>query len=107
MFLPQPASFMSTKTQKSQSKTPIAKLPKPVDERVIRRRWNRPQSQFLKIRAVPGGPTQYIDLEGAVGSGKTTAPAWKLCAYLTEWPGIHTALASWTDDMLGPPKAAF
>jgi len=77
------------------------------DERIVTRRWNRPQSRFLKIRAVPNGPTQYLDFEGAVGSGKTTAPAWKMAWYATEYPGIHMCLAAWTDDMLGPPKAAF
>lgn len=79
----------------------------PADERRIRRKWNRPQSTFLRTRAQPGGPTLYFDLEGAVGSGKTTAPAWKMGMYATEYPGIHMALCAWTDDMLGPPKAAF
>jgi len=76
-------------------------------ERRITRTWNHPQSRFLKLRAEPGGPALYIDLEGAVGSGKTTSPAWKLCWYLTDYPGIHTALCAWTDDMLGPPKSAW
>lgn len=76
-------------------------------ERVIHRTWNRPQSAFLKIRAHAGGQIQYVDLEGAIGSGKTTAPAWKLLDYCTAYPGIHTAICAWTDEMLGPPKTAF
>lgn len=76
-------------------------------ERVIHRRWNPPQSVFLKIRGQVGGQIQYVDLEGAIGSGKTTAPAWKLVDYVTRYPGIHTAICSWTDEMLGPPKTAF
>lgn len=76
-------------------------------ERVIRRVWNRPQSQFLRIRGQVDGPVQYVDLEGAIGSGKTTAPAWKLVDYVTAYPGIHTAICAWTDEMLGPPKSAF
>jgi len=76
-------------------------------ERVIERRWNRPQSAFLRIRARAGGQIQYVDLEGAIGSGKTTAPAWKLVDYCTSFDGIHTSICAWTDEMLGPPKTAF
>jgi hypothetical protein len=50
---------------------------------------------------------QYVNIEGAIGSGKTTAPAWKLVDYATTYPGIHMAITSWTDEMLGPPKTAF
>lgn len=76
-------------------------------ERVIHRTWNRPQSAFLRIRGLAGGQIQYVDIEGAIGSGKTTAPAWKLVDYCTAYPGIHTAIGAWTDEMLGPPKNAF
>lgn len=76
-------------------------------ERVIHRTWNPPQSKFLRIRGQASGQIQYVDIEGAIGSGKTTAPAWKLVDYCTAYPGIHTAIAAWTDEMLGPPKTAF
>jgi len=76
-------------------------------ERTVYRTWNRPQSKFLKIRATAGGQIQYVNLEGAIGSGKTTAPAWKLMDYVTAYPGIYTAIGAWTDEMLGPPKTAF
>lgn len=77
------------------------------DVRVVRRKWNKPQTIFRRIRGVPGGPLVYIDLEGAVGSGKTTAPAWRLVEYATDYPGIHMAICAWTDEMLGPPKNVF
>ncbi len=76
-------------------------------ERVIRRKWNRPQSIFRKIRGTAGGPLIYKDMEGAVGSGKTTAPAWMLVEYATSLNGIFMAVCAWTDEMLGPPKTAF
>jgi hypothetical protein len=76
-------------------------------ERVIRRRWNRPQTIFRRIRGTADGPLIYKDLEGAVGSGKTTGPAWMLVEYATDHPGIFMAIGAWTDEMLGPPKTAF
>jgi hypothetical protein len=79
----------------------------PQGERVIHRTWNRPQTKFLKIRGIPGGQIQYVDIEGAIGSGKTTAPAWKMVDYATAYPGIFMAIGAWTDEMLGPPKNAF
>jgi hypothetical protein len=77
------------------------------EEHVIHRKWNRPQSTFLRIRGRAGGPIQYVDLEGAIGSGKTTAPAWKMVEYATTYPAIFMAIGAWTDEMLGPPKTAF
>lgn len=62
--------------------------------------WNTPQSQFLLIQAVPNGPTEYIDLEGAVRAGKSTAPAHKLARYAIKYPGIHMAATRWTQDGL-------
>lgn len=59
--------------------------------------WNRPQSVFKQIRGVPDGPAEYIDYEGAVRAGKTTAPASKACDYAIEYPGIHMAAARWKD----------
>lgn len=79
----------------------------PVTERIVRRRWTRPQSIFRRIRGTADGPLIYKDLEGAIGSGKTTAPAWMLVEYATQYPGIFMAIVAWTDEMLGPPKTAF
>jgi hypothetical protein len=62
--------------------------------------WNPPQSQFLQIRAVPGGPTKYVDFEGAVRAGKSTAPAAKLGTYAVEYPGIEMAASRWSQDNL-------
>ena len=76
-------------------------------ERVVRRRWNRPQTIFRRIRGTADGPLIYKDLEGAVGSGKTTGPAWMLVEYATGYPGIFMGIGAWTDEMLGPPKTAF
>jgi len=59
--------------------------------------WNAPQSQFKQIRAVPNGPLQYINYEGAVRAGKTTAPCSKACDYAIEYPGIHMGAARWKD----------
>ena len=64
---------------------------------IVRFHWNRPQSQFKQIRAVPGGPLQAIDYEGAVRAGKTTAPASKASDYIDEWPGIHLCISRWKD----------
>src|SRR5438105_13906780 len=102
------------KKPKTKPKTPKAVAPvvaAPVavadDVRVIRRRWNRPQTIFRRIRGAPSGPLIYKDIEGAVGSGKTTAPAWMVVEYATSFAGIHICLAAWTDEMLGPPKTTF
>ena len=73
---------------------PLAEHPQPG---VLAFNWNAPQSQFKQIRAVPNGPIQYIDYEGAVRAGKTTAPASKACDYAIEYPGIHMGAARWKD----------
>lgn len=62
--------------------------------------WNRPQSDFLQIRGEVGGPTEYVDLEGAVRAGKSTAPAAKLAMYGVEYPGIELAATRWSQDNL-------
>jgi hypothetical protein len=62
--------------------------------------WNKPQSQFLKIRAEVNGAIELVDLEGAIRAGKSTAPAAKLATYAVEHPGIHMAAARWTQDGL-------
>ena len=56
--------------------------------------WNRPQSIFMRATE------RYVDLEGAVRSGKTTALVRKVVDYCTDYPGIHCLLARWTDDSL-------
>lgn len=79
----------------------------PADERIVRRKWHRSQTIFRRIRAKPDGPLIYKNFEGAVGSGKTTAPAWMLIEYATTYPGIFMCASAWTDEMLGPPKNSF
>lgn len=74
---------------------PLTSTPSPG---VLEFNWNRPQSIFKQIHAVPHGPTQYINYEGAVRTGKTTAPAAKTCDYsFQDWPGIHMCLSRWKD----------
>lgn len=73
---------------------PLVEYPEPG---VLAFNWNGPQSQFKQIRGVPGGPTEYIDYEGAVRAGKTTAPSSKACEYVEEYPGIHIGIARWKD----------
>src|SRR5437867_143496 len=98
-----------TKPKAPKRAEPVAPAPVAVadDVRVIRRKWNRPQTVFRRIRGVAGGPLLYKDIEGAVGSGKTTVPAWMVVEYATSFAGIHICLAAWTDEMLGPPKTTF
>jgi hypothetical protein len=72
----------------------------PTEGREVHFFWNKPQSQFLQIRATVGGAIEYVDLEGAVRAGKSTAPAAKLGTYAVEHPGIHMAATRWTQDSL-------
>ena len=67
-------------------------------EKTIRRKWNRPQSAFLK--AIQERIARYIDLEGGVRSGKTTALIWALITLAHEYPGIKMLLSRWTGDAL-------
>ena len=71
--------------------------------------WNAPQSRFKAIKAVPFGPMQYIDYEGAVRAGKTTAPASKVADYVSdEWRGIFIGIARWKDtDLWGQVAPAW
>lgn len=73
---------------------PLVEYPEPG---VLAFNWNAPQSEFKQIRGVPNGPIQYINYEGAVRAGKTTAPASKACDYAIDYPGIHMAAARWKD----------
>src|SRR5688572_30450189 len=73
---------------------PLVERPEPG---VLAFNWNAPQSQFKQIRGVPNGPIQYIDYEGAVRAGKTTAPASKACDYAIEYSGIHLCASRWKD----------
>lgn len=63
-------------------------------ERTVQRTWNGPQSKFLRATE------RFLDLEGAIRSGKTTAGVWKLINYAAEFPGIQLMLSRWTDDSL-------
>lgn len=56
--------------------------------------WNIPQTAFLKTR------TRYVDFEGAIRSGKSTAAVWKVINYAQEYPGIHILFTRWTQDSL-------
>lgn len=62
--------------------------------KTVRMLWNQPQTAFLKNK------TRYLDFEGAIRSGKTTALVWKLINYAQEHPGIHILLTRWTQDAL-------
>jgi len=65
------------------------------------RRWNRPQSAFLKTR------TRYVDFEGAIRAGKTTPLVWKIINYALEYPGIKMLLSRWTGDAPSRPWRSF
>ena len=65
-----------------------------VTERTIVRRWNRPQAELLKATE------RFVDLEGAVRSGKTTPAIWKIINYAVSHPGIKMLIARWTQDAL-------
>jgi len=70
------------------------------EPRIIRYRWNKPQTTFLTLRAVAGGPIEWIDLEGAIRAGKSTPAAMKLAIYGCDFPGIHMAASRWSQDGL-------
>ncbi len=65
-----------------------------MNERVIVRNWNRPQTDFLKCT------DRYVDFEGAVRAGKTTPLVWALIIAMVEHPGIQCMLTRWTQDAL-------
>lgn len=73
---------------------PLIEHPEPG---VLQFNWNDRQVEFRGIRATPGSPLEYIDYEGAVRAGKTTAPSSKACDYAIEYPGIHMGAARWKD----------
>ncbi len=66
----------------------------PQKERVIRLRWNHPQGEFLRAREM------FVDLEGAIRSGKTTPAVWKVYDYVEQYPGIICFIGRWTQDAL-------
>jgi hypothetical protein len=74
---------------------PLVEYPEPG---VLAFNWNVPQSDFKLIRGEAGGPLLYINYEGAVRAGKTTAPSSKVCEYVEEYPGIHIGIARWKDN---------
>jgi len=55
-------------------------------------RWNIPQSLAIQSR------TRYVDLEGAIRSGKSTPAVVKVQYRCIEEPGVHTMISRWTDD---------
>lgn len=57
-------------------------------------RWNQPQTRFLKTTK------RYVDFEGAIRSGKSTALVWKLINYANDYPGINILFTRWTQDAL-------
>ena len=61
---------------------------------MITRKWNRPQSVFMRTSL------RYVDYEGAIRAGKTTPLVWKIINYGIEHPGIMMALFRWTQDAL-------
>jgi len=63
-------------------------------EREIRLRWNGPQARAMQ------SDTLYLDLEGAIRSGKTTVLVWKAVTQLANHPGMHALLCRWTGDSL-------
>ena len=63
-------------------------------ERVIKIQWNGPQTRLMKSES------RYVDYEGGIRSGKTTAMVWKVIMYCIQHPGIHCLLTRWTDDAL-------
>lgn len=56
--------------------------------------WNEPQTRFLRSQA------RYLDFEGAIRSGKSTALVWKLIEYTQKYPGINILFTRWTQDAL-------
>jgi len=56
--------------------------------------WKGPLSDALL------DTTPYLDVEGAIRSGKTTVALWKVLNSCLEHPGIKWLVARWTDDML-------
>jgi hypothetical protein len=63
-------------------------------EKVVKMQWNQPQTRFLKSKA------RYLDFEGAIRSGKSTALVWKIINYAQEYPGINILFTRWTQDAL-------
>lgn len=54
--------------------------------------WVGPVSKFLEDE------TRFVDLEGAIRSGKTTAALWKVFDSCIEHPGIHWLICRYSDD---------
>lgn len=65
-----------------------------MSERLIKRIWSKPQTEFMRATA------RYVACEGAIRSGKSTALVWKIITYAIEYPGISMMLSRWTDDGL-------
>ena len=58
---------------------------------LLRMVWKGPVAEFLE------DPTEQIDLEGAIRSGKTTAALWKVLNSCLAHPGIHWLICRYSD----------
>lgn len=88
-----PSSSLSVKTQRRLLRSATS-TPKPTEEVRIERQWNDPQWAFLHATE------RFVNYEGGVRSGKTTAVVWKLILYAKDYPGIQMLLSRWTQDAL-------
>jgi hypothetical protein len=80
--------------KKSAPRSITSRQKAPATEKLIVRKWNRPQTVFLKATA------RNVDFEGAFRAGKTTPLIWKIINYAIEYPGIKMMLSRWTGDSL-------
>jgi hypothetical protein len=64
------------------------------DVRTITIQWSPPQGRSMLSM------TRYLDLEGAIRSGKTTVLIWKAITLLQNNPGMLGMLTRWTQDSL-------
>jgi hypothetical protein len=62
--------------------------------REVRMSWSAPQGFILREMS------RFLNAEGAIRSGKTTAGIWKAINLCQEYPGIHGLLTRWTGDSL-------
>lgn len=86
---------MSESSELSKSSTSLLEHQgRPVVEREIRLKWNGPQARMML------SDTLYLNVEGAIRSGKTTALVWKAITLAQNHPGMNLLLCRWTGDSL-------
>lgn len=56
--------------------------------------WRGKLSQAFKDTSL------YLDIEGAIRSGKTTLALWKVHRYVTQYPGLHAMVSRWSEENL-------